>query len=102
MCSLSARIASHFLEAKIEGQPRRLDGVYHPVEIYYRDYRPVSGLQVPFVLETRVLPVAQTKPGLRGPAVPPEKITIDKVVVNPKFDEALFSKPDAGAAAKAN
>ena len=94
--------AQTFLEAKIEGQPRRLDGVYHPVEIYYRDYRPVSGLQVPFVLETRVLPVAQTKPGLRGPAVPPEKITIDKVVVNPKFDEALFSKPDAGAAAKAN
>src|SRR5882672_64254 len=94
--------AQTYLEAKVEGQPRMLDGRYHPVEVYYRDYRPVNGLQVPFVLETRVLPVAQTKPGLRGPAVPPEKITIDKVVVNPKFDEALFSKPDAGAAAKAN
>jgi hypothetical protein len=94
--------AQTFLEAKIEGQPRRLDGIYHPVEVYYRDYRPVNGLQIPYVLETKVLPVAQTKPGLRSPAAPPEKITIDKVVVNPKFDEALFSKPDAGVAAKAN
>jgi hypothetical protein len=94
--------AQTFLEAKIEGQPRRLDGIYHPVEVYYRNYRPVSGLQIPYVLETRVLPVAQTKLGVRSPAVPPEKIMIDKVVVNPPFDESLFSKPDAGVAAKAN
>jgi len=45
-----------FLEAKIEGQPRRLDGTEHPVEVYYRDYRTVDGLQIPFVLKTRVLP----------------------------------------------
>jgi hypothetical protein len=94
--------AQTFLEAKIEGQPRRLDGIYHPVEVYYRNYRPVSGLQIPYVLETRVLPVAQTMLGVRSPAVPPEKITIDKVVVNPPFDESLFSKPDAGVPAKAN
>jgi hypothetical protein len=94
--------AQTFLEAKIEGQPRRLDGIYHPVEVYYRNYRPVSGLQIPYVLETRVLPVAQTKLGVRSPAVPPEKITIDKVEVNPKLDESLFSKPGVGAAPKAN
>jgi hypothetical protein len=76
-----------------------LDGTYHPVEVYYRDYRPVNGLQIPYVLETRVLPVAQTKMGLRDPAVPPEKIMIEKVVVNPQFDDALFTKPDAGVAA---
>ncbi len=35
--------AKTFLETKIEGTPRRLDGKYHPVEIYYRDYRTVSG-----------------------------------------------------------
>jgi len=91
-----------FLEAKVEGQPRMLDGKYHPVEVYYRDYRPVSGLQIPYVLETKVLPVAQTKMGFKDPPVPPEKIMIDKVVVNPTFDESLFSKPDAGVAAKAN
>ena len=82
-----------FLEAKIEGQPRRLDGTYHPVEVYYRDYRAVNGLQIPFVLETRVLPVAKTALGLRDTPVPPERITIDKVEVNPKLNDSLFSKP---------
>jgi len=88
-----------FLETKIDGQPRRLDGVEHPVELYYRDYRPVSGLRIPYVLETHVLPVQSTATGLRDTPVPPEKITIDKVVVNPKLDDSLFSKPQAAAAA---
>jgi hypothetical protein len=94
--------AQTFLEAKIEGQPRRLDGVYHPVEIYYRDYRQVNGLQVPYVLETKVLPVAQTAQGMRNTPVPPEKIIIDKVVVNPNLEESRFSKPEIGVASKAN
>jgi outer membrane lipoprotein-sorting protein len=94
--------AQTFLEAKMEGQPRRLDGVNHTVEIYYRDYRPVSGLQIPFVLETRVLPVAQKAQGLRSPPVPPEKITLDKVVVNPTLEASRFSKPQTGPASKAN
>ena len=81
-----------FLEAKIDGQPRRMDGVDHPVEIYYRDYRKVDGLQIPFVLETRVLPVAKTALGFKDPPVPTEKIVIEKVLVNPKLDESLFSR----------
>jgi hypothetical protein len=85
--------AQTFLETKIEGQPRRLDGVYHPVEVYYRDYRNVNGLEIPFVLETRVLPVAKTAMGLRDTPVPPERTLIEKVVINPKFDAGLFSKP---------
>src|SRR6267143_1640394 len=85
--------AQTFLEAKVEGQPRRLDGVYHPVEVYYRDYRPVSGLQIPYLLETKVLPVARTAQGFKDPPVPAEKIIIEKVVVNPKLDENHFSKP---------
>src|SRR3989442_6275675 len=66
--------AQTFLEAKVEGQPRRLDGVYHPVEVYYRDYRPVSGLQIPHMLETKVLQVARTAQRIKEPAVPAEKI----------------------------
>jgi outer membrane lipoprotein-sorting protein len=85
--------AKTFLETKIEGQPRRLDGTSHPVEVYYRDYRAVNGLQIPFVLETRVLPVAKTALGFRDTPVPPERITIDKVEVNPKLNDSLFSKP---------
>jgi hypothetical protein len=90
-----------FLETKIEGQPRRLDGVYHPVEVYYRDYRPVNGLQIPFVLETKVLPVAQAARGVGGGAVPPEKIIVEKVMVNPKLDESLFSRPEITVTSKA-
>ena len=86
--------AQTFLEAKVEGRPRRLDGVYHPVEVYYRDYRPVSGLQIPHILETKVLQVARTAQGFKDPLVPTEKIVIEKVVVNPKIDEKHFSKPE--------
>ena len=85
--------AETFLEAKMEGQPRRLDGTEHPVEIYYRDYRTVDGLQIPFVMETRVLPVQRTALGIRDTPVPPEEIVIEKVTLNPKFDDSLFSKP---------
>lgn len=94
--------AQTFLEAKIEGQPRRLDGTDHPVEVYFRDYRPVDGLQIPYVLETRVLPVAHTALGFRDTPVPPEKTFIEKVVVNPKLDESLFSKPEIGIASNAH
>jgi hypothetical protein len=91
--------AQTFLEAKIEGQPRRLDGTDHPVEIYFSDYRPVQGLMIPFVLETRVLPVAQTAMGTKDPAVPPEKTIITKVVVNPRLDDSRFLKPEIEVAA---
>ena len=85
--------AQTFLETKVEGQPRRLDGTDHPVEVYYRDYRAVNGLQVPFVLETKVLPVAHTALGLKDTPVPVERITVEKVTVNPKLDDAYFTKP---------
>ena len=92
--------AKTFLEAKMEGQPKRMDGTYHPVELYYRDYRAVSGLEIPFVLETRVLPVAKTALGVRDTPVPPEKIILEKVTVNPKLDDAHFSRPQVGVASK--
>ena len=90
-----------FLETKIEGTPRRLDGVEHSVETYFRDYRAVDGLQIPFVLETKVLPAAKNALGLRDTPVPVERITIEKVEVNPKLEESHFSKPVAGPATSA-
>lgn len=93
--------AQTFLEAKMEGQPRRLDGVAHSVEVYFRDYRPVNGLQIPFVLETKVLPVAKTALGVKEPPVPSEKTILEKVLVNPKLDEGHFSKPEMTVASNA-
>ena len=92
--------AQTFLETKIEGQPRRLDGKLHTVEVYYRDYRQVSGLQIPFVLETKVLPVADAKAKVKEPTVQAEKITIEKVAVNPKLEASLFSRPEVQTAAR--
>ena len=93
--------AQTFLETKMEGQPRRLDGTDHPVEVYLRDYRKVDGLEIPFVLETKVLPVGRTALGFKDPPVPVERTMIEKVVVNPKFEEALFGRPDAEVASSA-
>jgi outer membrane lipoprotein-sorting protein len=86
--------AKTFLEAKVEGAPRRLDGQDHTVEVYYRDYRSVDGLQIPFLLETRVLPLpAGTASKIRQTPVPPERIVIDKIQVNPKLEASLFARP---------
>lgn len=90
-----------FLETKVQGQPRVLDGISHPVEVYFRDYRPVNGLEIPFLLETRVLLLGQTAMGLKDPVIPSEKTIIEKVVVNPKLEEALFSKPEIELASNA-
>ena len=73
--------AQTFLESKMEGTPRRLDGKYHSVEIFLRDYRAVNGIKVPYLLETRVEGVPQT-----------EKIEIEKVTVNPKLEDSRFAR----------
>jgi len=74
--------AETFLETKIEGTPRRLDGKYHAVATYLRDYRSVDGLVMPYVLETTVEGVRDT-----------EKILIENIVRNPKLDESRFAMP---------
>ena len=75
--------AETFLEAKMEGSPRRLDGKYHPVETYFRDYRAVDGLMIPHVLETTV-------EGVNGS----QKVTIERVALNPKLDGSRFARPE--------
>jgi len=75
--------AQSFLETKIEGTPRRLDGKMHNVEIYYRNYQSIGGLMIPFVLETAVEKVAAT-----------HKIAIETVLLNPKLEDSAFAKPE--------
>jgi outer membrane lipoprotein-sorting protein len=74
--------AATFLEVKIEGEPRRLDGKYHPVAVYLRDYRAVNGLMMPYLLETAVEGVKDR-----------EKIQIESIVANPKLDDSRFAMP---------
>jgi Outer membrane lipoprotein-sorting protein len=74
--------AENFLDVKVEGTPRRMDGKMHNVSIYQRDFRSVQGVMVPFTLETVVDGYHET-----------HKMVIEKVAVNPKLDDALFAKP---------
>ena len=76
--------AKSFLDVKVEGAPRRMDGKLHNVFVYQRDFRSVQGLKIPFVLETVVDGYPQK-----------HKIVVDKVAVNPKLDAAAFSRPKA-------
>jgi outer membrane lipoprotein-sorting protein len=74
--------ASSFLELKIDGEPRKLDGRLHKVAIYYRDYKSARGLTFPHVLETAVEGVKET-----------HKMSIQSVLVNPPLADNLFAKP---------
>jgi hypothetical protein len=73
-----------FLDVKVEGVPRRMDGKMRSVWVYQRDFRSVQGVMIPFVLETIVDGFPQT-----------HKIVLEKVAVNPKLDAATFAKPKA-------
>ncbi|MGC2195749.1 MAG: hypothetical protein WA628_13820 [Terriglobales bacterium] len=76
--------AQSFLDVKVSGTPRRMDGKMHNVVIYQRDFRNVQGLMVPFVLETAVEGYRET-----------HKTVLETVAVNPKLDDSLFVKPQA-------
>jgi hypothetical protein len=73
-----------FLDVKVEGTPRRMDGRMRTVWVYQRDFRSVQGVMVPFLLETAVEGYSDT-----------HKMILEKVALNPPLDDALFAKPTA-------
>ena len=76
--------AQSFLDVKVSGTPRRMDGKMHNVVVYQRDFRNVQGLMIPFVLETAVEGYRET-----------HKVMIEKAEVNPKLADSLFTKPQS-------
>jgi hypothetical protein len=70
-----------FLEIKVDGTPRRLDGKPRPVEVYLRDFKAEKGLMIPHRLETAVQGVKNK-----------EAIQIENVTVNPNLNDSLFTK----------
>ena len=79
--------ASSFLELKMDGEPRRMDGRMRKVAIFFRDYKKVNGLTVPYASETVV-------DGVQGS----HKMTLKTVAVNPTLEDALFAKPQLAVA----
>jgi outer membrane lipoprotein-sorting protein len=80
--------AKSFLDVKVEGQPRRMDGRMRNVWVYQRDFRPVHGLMMPFVYEAAVEGGPQT-----------HKMIFESVTVNHSIDDSHFTKPRQAAAA---
>lgn len=80
--------AKTFLDLKIDGAPRKLDGKMHKVAVLYHKYKRVSGLMMPYELETVVAGVKQSR-----------KINVKSVKINPPLDDALFAKPKVAVAA---
>lgn len=80
--------AQSFLDVKVEGLPRRMDGKMRTVWIYQRDFRSVQGVMVPYLYET-------TNEG--NPRA--HKMVIESVAVNRTLDDARFAKPQVLVAA---
>ncbi|MBV8805223.1 MAG: hypothetical protein JO042_09255 [Sinobacteraceae bacterium] len=76
--------AQSFLDVKVEGTPRMMDGKMRPVYVYQRDFRHVQNVMIPFVLETSVEGYPET-----------HKMLLEKAAVNPQLDDQLFAKPRA-------
>lgn len=73
--------ADTFLESRIEGNQRKMDGRLRNVDIYPREYRREGSIVLPHVIETRVEGIKQS-----------EQIIIDSVSVNPAIDDSRFTK----------
>src|SRR6266480_1851205 len=80
--------AQSFLDVKVEGQPRRMDGKMRTVWINQRDFRSVHGVMVPYLYETANEGNPRT-----------HKMVIEAVEVNRTLDDTRFAKPQALAAA---
>jgi hypothetical protein len=74
--------AQSFLDVKVEGIPRRMDGKLRSVWIYQRDFRSVQGLMVPYLYETAIEGNPHT-----------HRMVIESVAVNPALDDVRFAKP---------
>ena len=74
--------AQTFLDIKYDRISYDSAGVPRTVTVYYRDFRPVDGLQIPFTIETGGT-------SARGS----EKMVIEKVSLNPPLDDRMFARP---------
>jgi hypothetical protein len=73
--------AQSFLDVKYDRQAR---GAHGPVtvEVKYSDYKSVDGLQIPFTIESGAAASGKS-----------DRLTIDKISLNPPLDDAMFTRP---------
>lgn len=74
--------AENFLDIKYDRTSRNLRGRSDNVAVYYRNYRSVEGVQVPFLIESGVEPGKAT-----------EKLVIERIALNAPLEDRLFARP---------
>jgi outer membrane lipoprotein-sorting protein len=77
--------AQFFLLLKWEGT-RKFNGQEYPVESYFRDYRDVDGVKFAFEVDS-----GSSSSDIK------QKITIDKIELNPSLEESRFAQPPTPA-----
>jgi hypothetical protein len=75
--------ATTFLDVKYDRESRNSFGLAGKLSVFYRNYKTIDGLQIPLTIESG---------GDNGKGT--EKMVIDKVLLNPPLQDALFAKPD--------
>ncbi|CAE6804314.1 hypothetical protein R75461_05342 [Paraburkholderia nemoris] len=73
--------AQSFLDVKYDRAARGPRGPI-TVEVKYSNYKDVEGLQIPFTIESGVVAAGKS-----------DKLTIDKVSLNPPLDDGMFARP---------
>jgi hypothetical protein len=74
--------AQNFLDIKSDREARSASGHAGAVSVYYRNYQAVDGLPIPMMIETGA-----------GSGMTPDKMVIDKVMLNPPLADRLFALP---------
>ncbi len=76
--------ARSFLDLRTDRSSLDAHGKPVTVSMYYHDYKAIDGLQMPTVIETGV-----------GSGKQPDRIVIERVLVNPHLDARTFAMPGA-------
>lgn len=76
--------AQTFLDIRVDRQTVNPAGAVGTVPVYYRNYKTFEGLKIPTTIEIGT-----------GSGSVPDKMQIERVVLNPTLDDRLFEKPGA-------
>jgi len=79
--------AQTFLDIKYDRESRNALGMQGSVSVFYRDYRAIEGLQVPFLVESGAATTKLT-----------DKMVIDRILLNPPLEDQIFAKPRVAGA----
>ncbi|HZV54464.1 MAG TPA: hypothetical protein VFF82_05940, partial [Rhodocyclaceae bacterium] len=74
--------AETFLDIKYDRQSKDPAGRSATLSVFYRDYRNIEGVMVPLTMETGI-----------GVMKSPDRMVIDRVVLNPPLDDRSFARP---------